>query len=422
MKTLHRFLFVMALFSAMATAVPAQAQPEQDTYAIRELEITLEESMRPVRARAEAVERATREGFEKLLVRLTPQNVTDQHPDIIARADMNRVLDSFNLLSEETDPDYTAVFNLRYNRDYVRNLLSRLSVPFSEVGAGPVLLLPVLDLSQRQLLWEETNPWRAKLEEAAKDAGLVQFVLPVGDPQEIMMLTPEMVAFGAGDMIMSVAENYNAEAAVVARFQMGMAPGGGREALLDLTWYGEQGVPPKYLQIPLESNQGLDAAMAAVAEQAINTVEGAWRQLYMVDFDRPGQTLVHFAADGAADLQRVRENLNQIPIVDSVLLRAVSSRNAVLQVNYFGTEEKLKTLAAERQIDIVPWNQKLVIALDNHEANTAAYGVRAVLRDAPMDQAMEREGFQPADMSEFDQYDFGEQAPESRGGGLYDRR
>lgn len=385
----------------MAGAQAVIASENQDTYRIENLEVVIEKNIRPVEARELAVKQATKRGFEKLLERLTPQTAAAQLEDVLNKADMSRVLESFNLVSEETSPDYRAVFNLRYSRDYVRNLLSRLSIPFSEVGAGPVLLLPVLDLSNRQLLWEETNPWRAKLKEATKDAGLVQFVLPVGDPQEIMMLTPEMVAFGAGDMIMSVAENYNAEAAVVARFQMGMAPGGGREALLDLTWYGEQGVPPKYLQIPLESTQGLDAAMTAVAEQAIMAVEDAWRQLYMVDFDRPGQSLIHYAPDGAAALQSVRDSLRGIPIVDSVLLRAVSSKNTVLQVNYFGTEEKLKTLAAERQVDIVPWNQRLVIALGSNEANVSAYGARALLRDRPMDQ----EDLKPAELEDYDMPD-----------------
>lgn len=398
---------LMAVFLVLSVSVAAYAQPEHDTYVVEDVEITLAKNLRPVRARQEATKKATKQGFEKLLSRLTPQDAAHRHEDVVQKADMTRVLDSFNLVREETEPDYTAVFNLRYNREYIRSLLSRLSIPFSEVGAGPVLLLPLLDLSDRMLLWEETNPWRAKLKEAARGAGLVDFVLPVGDPEEIMMLTPEMVAFGAGDMIMNVAENYNAEAAVVARFQMGMAPGGGREALLDLTWYGEQSVPPEYLQIPLESAQGLDAAMATVARQAIDAVEDAWRQLYMVDFDHPGQSLVHYAPKNVAQLHKTRNNLKQIPIVDSVFLRAASVGNTVLQVNYFGTEEKLKTLAAEQQIDIIPWNRKLVIAMGGNEANTKAYGPRTVLRERPMDQFRQRDGrsegesFQPADLEAF---------------------
>lgn len=352
-------------------------------YTVQNLEVKLDDKYRPARARDLAVQKATKEGFEQLLRRLVAQSALTQLEDITAKASMDRVLDSFSLVTEEARPEYRAVFNLTFNRDYVRNLLSRLSVPFSEVGAGPVLLLPVLDLSNRQLLWEETNPWRAKLEEAAKGAGLVRFVLPVGDPQEIMMLTPEMVAFGAGDMIMDVAENYNAQAAVVARFQMGMAQDGGREALLDLTWYGDKSVPPQYLQIPFQSNDGLDAAMTVVAQKAILSVEDAWRQLYMVDFDRPGQTLVHYAPEGARSLSAIRRKLADIPIVDSVLLRMASAQKAILQVNYFGTQEKLKTLAGERDVNLIEWNDKFVIGLGSNQANSQAYGVRSLMLDNP---------------------------------------
>lgn len=373
---------LLAAVFVCLVAMPVLAQQTgTNPYKIDGFEVTLESKQRPAQARAMATEKATKQGFSQLLKRLTAQSAWPRHEEILAKADMNRVIDRYNIVREETDPEYTAVFDISFNRDYVRNLLSRLSVPFSEVGAGPVLLLPVLDLSNRQLLWEETNPWRAKLEQAAKGAGLVRFVLPVGDPQEIMMLTPEMVAFGAGDMIMSVAENYNAEAAVVARFQMGMTPAGQREALLDLTWYGGQGVPPKYLQIPLQSEEGLDAAMATVAEKAILSVEEAWRQLYMVDFERPGQTLLHYAPTNAGTLSRTREALTQIPIVDSVLLRMASAGKAILQVNYFGTDDKLKALAGERDITLAEWNGKTVISLGSNQANTDAYGVRSTMLD-----------------------------------------
>ena len=385
-----KYFTAMRIFTALFIVGVAEvsfAQSAQQSYVVNELEVTIEGRVHPMQAREQAVAKATEQGFQVLLNRLTPEHTKSRHQEVINKTDMSRVLDRFNIIRETTDKDYKAVFNLRYKRDYIRNLFSRFALPFSEIGAGPVLLLPVMDLGDRQLLWEETNPWRAKLKEAAQGAGLVKFILPAGDPQEIMTLTPEMVAFGAGDMIMSVAKKYNAEAAVVARFQMGIAPDGSREALLDLTWYGEQNVPSKYLQIPLKSEQGLDMAMGTVAQQAIDTVQDAWRQLYMVDFDHPGQVLVYGAINTAEELQNIRQKFQDIPIVDSVLLRRVSANETVLQANYFGTVEKLKTLATENALNLIDWNQKLVLDLGDEQANADAYGVRAIERSQPMDQA-----------------------------------
>ncbi len=359
-------LFMLPLFSMAPLAYGS------DAYTIEQFEVILE-GVNQSHARQTAIDQATDQGFRQLLRSLTAQSAWPRHEEVIAKVNMRRVLRKFNIISEEMSPEYKAKFELQFNREYVRNLLTNLSIPFSEVGAGPVLLLPLLDLHTSRLLWEETNPWRVKLEQAAAKAGLVRFILPIGDPQEMMMLTPEMVAFGAGDMIGEIARKYNAEVAVVARFKMGMTDDGQREALLDLVWYGGKEVAPQYLQVPLQSKDGLDTAMTQVGQQAILALEEAWRRLYMLDFDRPGRVLLHYAAGSLSELEKLRNQLAGIAIVDDVMLRAVSRKQAVLQINFFGTEPRLQALSAEQGLKIRRWNERWVIDLGDEE-NTVVYG------------------------------------------------
>ncbi|MBA43549.1 MAG: hypothetical protein CMF62_06040 [Magnetococcales bacterium] len=367
-----KFVFITALFFVLFQMVaPQTATAANDVYTIDRYEVTLDEQ-NSARARQEAVEKATREGFAQLLRSLASQNASSKIPEILANTNYNQVLEQYDLLEESTIPQYRAAFKLEFNRAYIRNLLKQYSVAFTEVGAGTVLLLPLLELQMSSLLWEETNPWRVKLEEAAKKSNLVRFVLPLGDPQEMMMLTPEMVAFGASDMIQEVAKRYDAPVAVVARFKMGMLDGQ-REALLDLTWHGEN-VEPQYLQLPLKSDEGLDAAMTKVAEEAIKALEEAWRKLYVVELDKPGRLLVHYKVGDLQALEGLRKKLSGVAIVNDVLLRAVSKEQSVFQVNYYGTPEKLQTLAAEQQVSLLNWGTHWVVDLGSVEANTTAYG------------------------------------------------
>lgn len=362
------FVFIF-LFQAF---MPSAAYSNDDVYTIDRYEVTLEQR-NTSRARQEAINLATRGGFEQLLKSLTAQSAWEKHEEALANTDYNQVLERFDILEETTTPTYKATFKLDFNRAYIRTLLQQYAIPFTEVSAGTVLLLPLLDLHNSSLLWEETNPWRVKLEEAAKKSGLVTFVFPIGDPQEMMMLTPEMVAFGATDMILDIAKKYNASAAVVARFQMGLDNTGQREALLDLTWHGEK-AEPQYLQVPLQNQDGLDAAMSGVAVKAIQALEEAWRKLYIVELDKPDRLLVHYKVNQLAAIEALRKQLSGVAIVNDVLLRAVSREQAVFQVNFYGTPEKLKALAEEQNLALLNWGTHWVVGLGSVEENTNAYG------------------------------------------------
>ena len=71
-------------------------------------------------ARDQAVRLATKEGFGQLLKNLTSQDIWPRHAEILQRADMNLVLQSFKVVSETTAP-YTLTLDLTYNRDVVRS-------------------------------------------------------------------------------------------------------------------------------------------------------------------------------------------------------------------------------------------------------------------------------------------------------------
>jgi len=360
------FVFLFQVF------IPETAHANDNVYTIARYEVSLEQR-NTARARQEAIALATHDGFKQLLKSLTAQSAWAKHEDVLANADPNQLLERFDILEEITTPTYKATFKLDFNRTYIRNLLQRFAIPFTEVSAGTVLLLPLLDLQDSNLLWEETNPWRVKLEDAAKKSSLVTFVFPIGDPQEMMMLTPEMVAFGATDMILDIAQKYGASVAVVARFQMGLDEEGQREALLDLTWHGEK-AEPQYLQVPLQNEEGLDAAMTGVATKAIQALEEAWRKLYIVELDKPSRLLVHYKVNQLMAIEALRKQLEAVPIVNDVLLRAVSREQAVFQINFYGTPEKLQALTKEQSTALLNWGTYWVVDLGSVEANTNAYG------------------------------------------------
>src|SRR5690606_11642593 len=125
-----------------------------------------------VKARDQAVALGAAEGFARLLRSLTTQQTWDKHAEIIAQADINLMLERLNVAEERTEgANYTLALSLHFDRQRVRERLTRMEIPFSEVGAGPVLVLPLSDIPNGRMSWEEANPWRMALAEAVNKVG-----------------------------------------------------------------------------------------------------------------------------------------------------------------------------------------------------------------------------------------------------------
>ena len=381
---MQHWLKIWLMTLAFLASFSVSAQAADNPFLIPELTVTLHQAD-PVKGREQAIEKATRLGFAQLLRRLTPQSTWPRHADIMAQTKLNQMLEKFTILSEQQTPEYRLKVELLFNRDRVRQLLTQLEIPFSEVGAGPVLLFPLLELSTGSMLWEESNPWRVKLAEEAKKSGLVRFILPIGDPQEMLMLTPEMAAFGAGDMIMEIAKNYNAQVAVVPRLKMTVNAAGQKEAVVDVNWYGKEHIEPQVFHFPVPAGGDIEDTLTQVASQTILGMEDLWRKLYLLEFDRPGSMLVRYAVEDLPALDAVQQKLSHVPIVREVYLRAVSWRRAVFQVDFYGSPERVAELATDQGVHLIRWNDNWVV--DAGDRNAQVYGP-LVVPPVPVDTAV----------------------------------
>lgn len=300
----------------------------------------------PGAARDKAMKMAVTEGFSRLLRTLTAQDTWSRHEELISRTDPNKLLQRFTIVSEHTRPEYALTLDLVFNRDLVRGLLTKEGIPFSEVAAGPMLVLPLMDMPNGMLLWEENNPWRLALQQAAKKPGLVRFILPLGDAREMLMLTPEMAAFGAADMVAEVGRFYNAQVVVVPRFQLGFT-NDGQQMIVDVSWYGPAMEPRSYT-FPYNPAVPLEAALQDVAEKTLMHLEDDWRKQYMLDFDHPGQMTISLPQPTLKGLEKLRKNLAAVAIVKGVRIASAGHSNAILKVDFFGTPERVAEIAKEK--------------------------------------------------------------------------
>ena len=121
-----------------------------------------------VQARDIARADGERKGFRMLLERLTLREDWGRLPKI-SDADLIDLVQDFEVNSERSSTvRYLATLTFRFRPEPVRRLLRDQGIPFTETRSKPVVVLPVLTMGDRNVLWDDPNPWRAAWSKLAR--------------------------------------------------------------------------------------------------------------------------------------------------------------------------------------------------------------------------------------------------------------
>lgn len=357
-------MLVLSTFVAMPNALLAQGN---GSYAVNAITVDSDQADVSL-ARSKAVKKAVKLGFEQLLQNITPVETHVQHIALREQVNYDKILDKFSIVKEVTHPKYLLTVDLFYNRKSVRDLLEKNHIPYSDAGSSKVVVLPLIHLNNKRVLWEENNPWREAMSEAViSSLGPVRFMLPAGGMDEITSVTPEMVAFGAGDVLANLASNYNAENVAVTKAWVSGRVGQVRHVKVDINWYGTAGFSPTSVDMPLYPGEKLSDILYQVATETLRTMQNQWRNESLVELDRPGRMFLRFNPTGPSDLEKLKSLVGNLSIVKLIKLRVLNTQASLFQVDYFGAPEKLQQALIDRGISVVPQGSVWSVQLPQEE-------------------------------------------------------
>lgn len=294
----------------------------------------------PIYSRKNALKQATEEGFYRLLGQLTSASSIESHKEELSKINLDILLKKVHIVTERNDVPYQVTFDLEYDRTAVKDVLTDLKIPFSEISTGRVLLIPLYETEQQTYLWQDNNPWKEQLIKASKQLGLVHFILPTGDVSEMRMLTPEMAAFGAEDILLSVAQGYATETVCVVRARESNTVVG-RQLSVEANWYGKDQMEPMYKERTLSGTDNITEIRAEMAASMLKEMEDKWRSLNMLNFDQTTSVLVRYVPVNLSDAQRMRQVFEKLPILKDLWMRMMSQSELVYQIDFYGDVPKL---------------------------------------------------------------------------------
>lgn len=375
------YMLVAALFLMIA---PAQGADPAYTVEGVEVDVT---SKNAVMAREEALGEAQVQAYKTLAERfLSPsemQNFVPPDADTISL-----LVQDFEVTNEQLSATrYKGTYTIRFRPTAFQ---SRMAAQGQDVSGGipkPVLVLPIFEQRGATSLWAETNPWMAAWRDLPSDRSMRQpTTLPLGDAQD-------MAYIGDADglkydtmNVQQLAIRYGAED--VAVLLASAAPTASAQGQLIVNIYSNGFEGPRFVQkltfdqLPGETDAALmtraatrvkfmlaenwkanaayfpsvNAAPAAPSPtQAPSSVypspygaATAPRQPAPVPYTRPalGPSQTYLAAarfSSAQEWVRMKNILDKTYGMQSVMVRGLKPREAVLELHYAGNATALQT-------------------------------------------------------------------------------
>ncbi len=358
-----RPLAVLALL-LLLVAGAAAAEQRSDVFAVRDVALDATAATAAA-ARDKALATGQRLAFNRLLARLASKDSLRQLPKVgdAALADLT---EGFEVQEEKHSPvRYIAKLTYRFKPAAVEQLLRDAGVAFAETPSKPVLVLPVMRTGDTLALWEDPNPWRAAWASLPPADGLVPFISPVGDINDIADIGAQAAASGDAQKIGAIETRYDAGSVLVLIATLHAKPDGSPGALdLAASRYGTGSDTPLVVSsVPAKPGETLDALMARAADQVETTASEHWKEENLLRFDDAQEALVTVPIADLAEWVKLRGRLDQIASIKQAMLVYLSRSEARVDVHYLGALAQLKLALAQHDLVLTEEGEALELRL-----------------------------------------------------------
>lgn len=335
----HPFL-IAGLVLILAWALPAGmglAAPG-DAYKVGGIDVdTTAESAAD--ARDQAIAEGQREAYRRLLQRLVGEGAVDQVPPIDDAA-LSGLIKDFAVEEERSSSvRYIARLSFGFDRDAVRQLLLDAGVPFTEERSQPIVVLPVWSGEALPVLWEDPNPWREAFAREERGDGLVPFLVPIGDVEDLAAVNADQALDGDAAAFDTIAGRYQAAEVLVA------------EALPE----GDQVfVVARRFQdgILLGTDQVRAPDLTLAVDAVTRPIESDWKAQNLIGGGGQETLVLSVPLTSLRDWTEIRRRLESVSSLRRMAVRSLSRSEASVEITYAGDQRQLQFALAQRDLTL----------------------------------------------------------------------
>ena len=325
---LKRFLFVFIFLFLASGSVFA------DMYAVHNMHVDVT-AQNATEAREQGLNEAQEKAFYKMLERLTLFEDMENLP-VLANEDILNLVQDFSVSNEKTSSvRYIANVDVQFNPEAIQNFFQEYQVPYVTSVAEKSVVLPIYKASEndKPLLWKETNPWALVLSKASDDSDLVPFVVPLGDLDDMAVISEDGLEKESDLNISPLLSRYQSSQALVVELTMLKD-----ENALKVFIRPFQNKATFFEELTLTEplNAPLPEVFKRAAERTVYLLEQAWREKNAVRFDNPTKIFVRTDIENLAQWIDIRKRLDHIVLIKQYVVKALRKDHAEIDIFYAG--------------------------------------------------------------------------------------
>ncbi|HUZ74414.1 MAG TPA: DUF2066 domain-containing protein [Stellaceae bacterium] len=365
--TIGRGILLGLVLASAALVAPGRAAAPPDVFTVAAVPVDAT-AANAAAARDEARADGERHAYEILLDRLTLASDRARLP-AANESRLNNLLAGYEVANERVSGvRYLANYTYHFRPDAVRQLLRQANIPFAETPSRPVVVLAIWQGDSGPALWEDPNPWRDAWGQHPPQWGLVPFVIPYGELEDVQAIDGAAAVAGDAAHLQAIAQRYGGADLLVTQAKLTASPAPASLAVTTTRYDPTGAMPPQswnktYVAAADESEADLLAA--AVAGTAAR-VEDAWKTANIIDFGHTASITVRVPLDGIQSWIAIRNRLAGIPAIRRTELVSLDQAQARLTLDYYGGPDQLRQALEQRNLELSGTDPDWVLA--QHDA------------------------------------------------------
>ncbi len=338
----------MALFACFFAVNGALAANPLFTIENVTVDVTAENALK---AREKAFEEAQVKGFTELTSRMLSESELRgfQAPP---PSTISMLIQDYEVSNEKlSSKRYIGTYKFRFKDNDVRRYFSGQGANYTDVSSKPILVLPFLDTGQGTILWSERNTWmQAWNATPGLSGGLVPLLVPLGDLSDISDIGDDEALTYSKRRLSALLDRYVASEAVIA---IARAEG----TALNIQLYRTDRVRPEYVHQILERalpGQTPEQIYTRGVQSVKEALRKDWKQKTVVDAREKGVIKVRVQFSSLQEWSDMQRSLSRISGISDVTLKALSPKEAYLDLTYDGDIERLKLALGQADLVLNP--------------------------------------------------------------------
>jgi len=335
----------LGLMVCLFIALPAKADSGA-LIAVRGIDVDVTAG-NAVDAREQAILQGQRKGLRQALLMLAPAADVERLA-ALSDSQITDLVADYEVESEQTSTvRYIGKLAFRYRLDAIGNLLQQNGVSAATSASPPVLVLPVLTAGGKNLLWGDGNAWRDAWSAHPPSGGLIELMVPKGDPADAAAITADQAVAGDVAKIQALAALYGVgdAAVLVAR------PDANASALaLSVTRFGIAGPTGSFQDQIAVDPANPDAAFGQAIDRIADRFQQDWIAQNRVSSSVEQRLTVAAPISGLAQWAELRRRLASVATLRHVDVIYLMRGHAELDLVFIGDRDQLARSLQQRAL------------------------------------------------------------------------